>query len=74
MTSRAWPAPEAVQIVRDPRTAGVVDVVLCDTLGQAAPAEVSALVGRVHRERPGQRIVFHGHDTWGRASRTPWPR
>ena len=54
-----------LRIVRDPRTAGAVDVVLCDTLGQSAPAEVSALVGRVHRERPAQRIVFHGHDTWG---------
>jgi hydroxymethylglutaryl-CoA lyase len=54
-----------LRIVRDPRTAGAVDVVLCDTLGQSAPAEVSALVGRVHRERPAQRVVFHGHDTWG---------
>ncbi|GEL24899.1 hydroxymethylglutaryl-CoA lyase [Pseudonocardia sulfidoxydans NBRC 16205] len=52
-------------IVGDPRTDGAADVVLCDTLGQAAPAEVSSLVGRVAREAPGRRIVFHGHDTWG---------
>ncbi|GAY12750.1 hydroxymethylglutaryl-CoA lyase [Pseudonocardia sp. N23] len=52
-------------IVHDQRTEGAADVVLCDTLGQAAAAEVSGLVGRVHRERPDRRIVFHGHDTWG---------
>jgi len=54
-----------LRIVTDPRTAGAADVVVCDTLGQAAPGEVSALVGRVHRERPEARVVFHGHDTWG---------
>lgn len=54
-----------LRIVHDPRTEGAADIVLCDTLGQAAPAEVSALVGRVHRARPEHRVVFHGHDTWG---------
>ncbi|GAA4546256.1 hydroxymethylglutaryl-CoA lyase [Pseudonocardia xishanensis] len=54
-----------LRIVADPRTAGAADVVVCDTLGQAAPGEVSALIGRVHRERPDERVVFHGHDTWG---------
>lgn len=58
--------PERVLgIVRDPRSAGAADVVLCDTLGQAAPAEVTALIGRVRRDRTVERIAFHGHDTWG---------
>jgi hydroxymethylglutaryl-CoA lyase len=59
-------APDRVlEIVHDPRTEGASDVVVCDTLGQAAPGEVTTLIGRVHRERPDRRIVFHGHDTWG---------
>lgn len=59
-------APERVlAIANDPRAAGAEDVVVCDTLGQAAPGEVADLVGRVRRESPPRRIVFHGHDTWG---------
>jgi hydroxymethylglutaryl-CoA lyase len=53
-----------LRIVEDERAAGATEVVLCDTLGQAAPAEVAALVGDVAR-RDGRGIVFHGHDTWG---------
>ncbi|WP_084160909.1 hydroxymethylglutaryl-CoA lyase [Nocardia sp. BMG51109] len=62
--------PERVlAIATDPRTDGACDIVLADTLGQAHPAQVAALVeavgarggwGEAHR-----RIVFHGHDTWG---------
>jgi hydroxymethylglutaryl-CoA lyase len=59
-------APDrVVAIASDPRTAGADDIVVCDTLGQATPAEVGSLVGRVARETPRRRIVFHGHDTWG---------
>ncbi len=59
-------APERVlRIARDPRTDGAEDIVLCDTLGQARPAEVASLVGRVRRETPTRGITFHGHDTWG---------
>ena len=52
-------------IVADPRTAGSCDVVVCDTLGQAIPSEVGALVSRVAGVAGGRRIAFHGHDTWG---------
>lgn len=52
-------------LVEDPRAEGVVDVVICDTLGQAIPAEVTALISRVQAAKPSLRIVFHGHDTWG---------
>jgi hydroxymethylglutaryl-CoA lyase len=51
-------------IVADERATGATEVVLCDTLGQAVPAEVGALVADVGR-RDGRGIVFHGHDTWG---------
>lgn len=56
---------EVVRIAADPRTAGTVDVVVCDTLGQATPAEVGSLVARVRAETPPRRTGFHGHDTWG---------
>ncbi|GAA1394808.1 hydroxymethylglutaryl-CoA lyase [Pseudonocardia kongjuensis] len=52
-------------IVADPRTAGSCDVIVCDTLGQAVPSEVGALVQRVAGLADGRRIGFHGHDTWG---------
>jgi hydroxymethylglutaryl-CoA lyase len=54
-----------IDIANDPRTAGAADIVLCDTLGQAIPAQVAALVTRIRQETPARRIVFHGHDTWG---------
>ncbi|MEV4154616.1 hydroxymethylglutaryl-CoA lyase [Nocardia salmonicida] len=52
-------------IANDPRTDGAADIVLADTLGQAHPGEVSALVTAVRDTTPPRRIVFHGHDTWG---------
>ncbi|WP_171983073.1 hydroxymethylglutaryl-CoA lyase [Nocardia terpenica] len=55
-------------IATDPRTAGAADIVLADTLGQARPAEVGALVAAAGARGWGNehgRIVFHGHDTWG---------
>ncbi|MEV0295180.1 hydroxymethylglutaryl-CoA lyase [Nocardia sp. NPDC050710] len=58
--------PERVlAIANDPRTDGAADIVLADTLGQAHPAQVTALVTAVAQRTPRRRIVFHGHDTWG---------
>lgn len=58
--------PERVlAIAQDPRTEGADDIVLADTLGQAHPGEVSALVAAVRERTPSRRVVFHGHDTWG---------
>jgi hydroxymethylglutaryl-CoA lyase len=59
-------APERVlEIANDPATAGADDIVLCDTIGQAVPAQVAQLVRLVRAEAPPRRIAFHGHDTWG---------
>ncbi|MFF0542964.1 beta/alpha barrel domain-containing protein [Nocardia thailandica] len=52
-------------IANDPRTEGAADIVLADTLGQASPGEVGALVAAVRERTPPRRVVFHGHDTWG---------
>lgn len=52
-------------IANDPRTLGATDIVLADTLGQAHPTQVAALVTAVRERTPQRRIVFHGHDTWG---------
>ncbi|GAA5041790.1 beta/alpha barrel domain-containing protein [Nocardia callitridis] len=58
--------PERVlAIASDPRTEGAADIVIADTLGQAGPAEVEALITAVGTRTPKRRIVFHGHDTWG---------
>ncbi|HJV99564.1 MAG TPA: hydroxymethylglutaryl-CoA lyase [Arthrobacter sp.] len=54
-----------LSIANDPRTAGTCDIVICDTLGQAVPAQVANLISRVKEETPARRIVYHGHDTWG---------
>lgn len=54
-----------LDIARDERTEGATDIVICDTLGQAVPAQVDSLISRVVAETPKRRIVFHGHDTWG---------
>jgi hydroxymethylglutaryl-CoA lyase len=58
--------PERViGIANDARTAGADDIVLCDTLGQAIPTQVTDLIEAVAHRTPQRRIVFHGHDTWG---------
>ncbi|WP_221584858.1 hydroxymethylglutaryl-CoA lyase [Microbacterium sp. G2-8] len=59
------PVERIAGILTDPRTEGAVDVVICDTLGQAHPSEVRARVGLAARERAGLGVVYHGHDTWG---------
>ncbi len=58
--------PERVLgIANDPRTDGADDIVVCDTIGQAIPTQVSDLVTAISTRTPQRRIVFHGHDTWG---------
>jgi hydroxymethylglutaryl-CoA lyase len=52
-------------IAADRRTDGAEHVVVCDTIGQAIPTQVGDLVGALRAAQPQQRIVFHGHDTWG---------
>lgn len=61
------PVPErrVLDIANDPRAEGAADIVLCDTLGQAVPAQVTSLLSAVAERSPARRIVYHGHDTWG---------
>lgn len=59
------PPQRIIDIANDERTAGSSGIVICDTLGQAVPAQVSELVSRTRQETPDREIVFHGHDTWG---------
>lgn len=59
------PEERVLSIANDPRAEGTTDIVLCDTLGQAIPGQVSSLTRRVREESPARRIVYHGHDTWG---------
>lgn len=59
------PPQRIIDIANDERTAGSSGIVICDTLGQAVPAQVSELVSRTRQETPDREIVYHGHDTWG---------
>ena len=59
------PESKVLQIANDPRAEGTCDIVICDTLGQAVPAQVASLIANVRENSPQRRIVFHGHDTWG---------
>lgn len=59
-------SPERIiRIANDERAIGATDIVICDTLGQAVPVQVSSLIERTKHETPFRGIVFHGHDTWG---------
>jgi hydroxymethylglutaryl-CoA lyase len=58
-------AERVVAIATDQRAAEVTDVVICDTLGQAVPAQVTAVISLALQELNGPRVAFHGHDTWG---------
>jgi hydroxymethylglutaryl-CoA lyase len=58
--------PERViGIAADPRTSRADDIVVCDTIGQAIPTQVTDLIAGLKARSPERRIVFHGHDTWG---------
>ncbi|NIL88842.1 (R)-citramalyl-CoA lyase [Rhodococcus fascians] len=59
------PPDRVIEIANDERATGATDIVICDTLGQAVPVQVSSLISRVRAETPDRRVVFHGHDTWG---------
>ncbi|WP_084515138.1 hydroxymethylglutaryl-CoA lyase [Nocardia acidivorans] len=50
-------------IARDPRAAGACDIVLADTLGQAHPGQVAALVGAVAAQRHSDTAAQRHSDT-----------
>lgn len=54
-----------LEIATDAKTDGASDIVVCDTIGQAIPTQVTDLVSTLRKRTPQRRIVFHGHDTWG---------
>jgi hydroxymethylglutaryl-CoA lyase len=59
------PVEAVLAVLADERTGGVDSVVLCDTIGQAVPAQVTALTAQVRAIAGARGLVFHGHDTWG---------
>ncbi|RKR75062.1 hydroxymethylglutaryl-CoA lyase [Frondihabitans australicus] len=54
-----------IAIATDPRVAGTSSIAVCDTIGQAVPTQVAALVARTLDDTAFDRVYFHGHDTWG---------
>jgi hydroxymethylglutaryl-CoA lyase len=66
-------APDAVRsLARMLADAGTDEIVLADTIGAAAPSDVSALVSTVSADVPLDRIALHLHDTRGMAVANAW--
>ena len=63
-----------VGIANDARTVGAQDIVLCDTLGQAIPTQVTDLIGAVRDERPSAASSFTATTPGDSAWPTPSPR
>ena len=63
------PTPPAAvaQVVARLRDLGCYEVSLGDTIGQAHPETVAAMLGAVLNELPPERLAGHYHDTAGRA-------
>jgi hydroxymethylglutaryl-CoA lyase len=61
-------SPDAVAHVADQLAAmGCYEVSLGDTIGVGTPAKARAMVERVARGLPVERLAVHFHDTWGQA-------
>lgn len=56
-----------LDMVRRIDRAGVDEIVICDTIGRANPAQVFDLFSRIFKEQPNALITAHFHDTYGLA-------
>lgn len=60
-------AAKVIKLARRFAAAGVVDIALGDTTGEATPRQVSELVAALTEADPGLRVSLHLHDTRGLA-------
>lgn len=61
-------APEQVaKVARDLFDMGCYEISLGDTIGQATPERITAMLKAVSQEVPGDKLAGHFHDTAGRA-------
>jgi hydroxymethylglutaryl-CoA lyase len=56
-----------LDMVRQIDRSGVDEIVICDTIGRANPAQVFDLFSRIFKEQPNALITAHFHDTYGLA-------
>lgn len=56
-----------LQMVRQLDSAGVDEIVICDTIGRANPAQVYELLSRIMDLSPKALLTAHFHDTFGLA-------
>jgi hydroxymethylglutaryl-CoA lyase len=56
-----------LDMVRQIDRSGVDEIVICDTIGRANPAQVFDLFNRIFKEQPNALITAHFHDTYGLA-------
>lgn len=56
-----------LEMVRQIDRSGVDEIVICDTIGKANPAQVFDLFSRIFKEQHNALITAHFHDTYGLA-------
>ncbi|HWL13150.1 MAG TPA: hydroxymethylglutaryl-CoA lyase [Ureibacillus sp.] len=56
-----------LDMVREIDQSGVDEIVICDTIGKANPAQVYDLLSRIRELSPNALITAHFHDTYGLA-------
>jgi hydroxymethylglutaryl-CoA lyase len=56
-----------LDMVRQIDRSGVDEIVICDTIGRANPAQVFDLFSRIFKVQPNALITAHFHDTYGLA-------
>ncbi|RJF95445.1 hydroxymethylglutaryl-CoA lyase [Noviherbaspirillum saxi] len=62
------PADSVADVVRRLRELGCDEIDIADTIGVGTPKKVQAVMERVAREFPIERLSGHFHDTYGQAS------
>lgn len=66
------PLQRVVELARQMYEAGTDQIVIADTIGSAAPAQVSQRIDEILKYIPQEKVVIHLHDTRGMAVANAW--
>lgn len=66
------PLPSVVELAKKVYEAGTDQIVIADTIGSAAPAQVTERLNEILKYIPAEKIVIHLHDTRGMAVANAW--
>jgi hydroxymethylglutaryl-CoA lyase len=61
-----------LRLARSLAAAGADEIVVADTIGAAAPADITAVIGALAAEMPVNTLALHLHDTRGMAVANAW--